>query len=308
MEREINFPSKGFQIAGTFSVPDSGSNLPAVLLIPGSGQIDRNENHKKLRLNLFNELSDYLTGKGFAVLRYDKRGIGSSSGDYWETGFYDNISDALSALEFLRNQNEIDASRIFLLGHSEGAFISTNIAGQGADISGIVLLAGGAHSGEETLKWQALKVVEGMKGLNKWLINIFHLDVAKSQQKQLDKIKKSTKDYYRIQMISKLNAKWMREFLANNPAEDLPTISAPVLAITGSKDIQVDPEDLKLMEKLVKSPFEYHILPDVTHLLRKEEGAASISNYQKLVRDPIDERIPKIICNWLYLQSDTRRG
>ena len=306
MERETNFPSKGFQIAGTFSLPDSGSNLPAVLLIPGSGQIDRNENHKKLRLNLFNELSDYLTGKGFAVLRYDKRGIGSSSGDYWETGFYDNISDALSALEFLRNQNEIDASRIFLLGHSEGAFISTNIAGQGADISGIVLLAGGTHSGEETLKWQALKVVEGMKGLNKWLINIFHLDVAKSQQKQLDKIKKSTKDYYRIQMISKLNAKWMREFLMYDPSEDFSRINVPVLAITGEKDIQVNPQDLVLLKEIVKSDYEYHILSDVSHLLRPEQGEPSLSHYKKMVQQPIDERIPEIIGNWLKKQTNSK--
>ena len=306
MEREINFPSKGFQIAGTFSVPDSGSNLPAVLLIPGSGQIDRNENHKKLRLNLFNELSDYLTGKGFAVLRYDKRGVGSSSGNYWETGFYDNISDVLSALEFLRNQNEINASRIFLLGHSEGAFISTNIAGQGANISGIVLLAGGAHSGEETLKWQALKVVEGMKGLNKWLINIFHLDVAKSQQKQLDKIKKSTKDYYRIQMISKLNAKWMREFLMYDPSEDFSRINVPVLAITGEKDIQVNPQDLVLLKETVKSDYEYHILSDVSHLLRPEHGEPSLSHYKKMVQQPIDERIPEIIGNWLKKQTNSK--
>ena len=308
MQREVSFPSKDFRLAGTIALPDQGGNFPAVLLIPGSGQIDRDENHRKLRLNVFHDLAESLSACGFASLRYDKRGVGASGGNYWETGFYDNIMDAKAAIAFLKKQERIDANKVFLLGHSEGAYIAINIAANSADMSGIILLAGGAQSGEETLKWQALKVVEGMRGFNKWLIKVLHINVAKSQQKQLDRIKKSDKDFIRVQVIVKLNAKWMREFLANNPAEDLPTISAPVLAITGSKDIQVDPEDLKLMEKLVKPPFEYHILPDVTHLLRKEEGAASISNYQKLVRDPIDERIPKIICNWLYLQSDTRRG
>jgi pimeloyl-ACP methyl ester carboxylesterase len=305
MEREVEFHSDKYELAGTLTVPVTGKRLPAVLLIPGSGQIDRNENHKKLRLNVFHDLSEFLAINGFASLRYDKRGVGSSEGNYWETGFYDNVADALSALTFLREQEEINAEQIFLLGHSEGAYISVGMAAGGADISGIILLAGGAQSGEETLKWQALKVVEGMKGFNKWLIKLLHINVSKSQQKLLDKIKKSKKNYIRVQLIAKLNAKWMREFLAYNPAEDLPVVSVPVLAITGSKDIQVDPEDLKLMEKLIQSQFEYHILPDVTHLLRKEEGTASISNYKKMVKQPLDERITNIIMSWLNHQIGT---
>jgi pimeloyl-ACP methyl ester carboxylesterase len=302
MDKNIRFNSKEFQLAGTLSLPDKGENLPAVLLIPGSGPVDRNENHKKIKLNVFYELSGFLSSHGFAVLRYDKRGVGESSGNYWETGFHDNISDVLNALEFLKSQKEVDAEKVFMLGHSEGAFISTHIAGSGKDVGGIILLAGGAHSGEEALKWQALKVVEGMKGFNKWLINLLHLDVAKSQQKQIDKIKKSTKDSYRIQLVSKLNAKWMREFLAYNPADDLVKISVPVLAITGSKDIQVNPDDLIEMKEMIKSPYEYHILPDMSHLLRTETGEASISNYKNMVKKPIDQRIPQIIFEWLSKQ------
>jgi pimeloyl-ACP methyl ester carboxylesterase len=302
MEREISFRSDVYQLAGTMTIPDVGDAFPTVLFIPGSGQVDRDENHKKVRLNVFRELADFLTTNGIASLRYDKRGVGASSGNYWETGYYDNISDALAALDFLKTQREVNAEQIFLLGHSEGAYISTRIAASGASIAGAILLAAGARRGEDTLKWQALKVVEGMRGFNKWLIKLLHINVAKSQQKQLDKIKKSEKDYYRVQLIAKINAKWMREFIAYNPADDLPKITAPVLAITGSKDIQVNPEDLKLMEKIIKSPLEYHILPDVTHLLRKEEGVASISNYRKLVKRPLDERIPEIIVNWLFRQ------
>lgn len=302
MDKNVRFNSKEFQLAGTLSLPDKGDSIPTVLLIPGSGPVDRNENHKKIKLNVFYELSAFLSSHGFAVLRYDKRGIGESSGNYWETGFHDNISDVLNALEFLKSQKEIDAKKIFLLGHSEGAFISTHIAGSGRDIAGIIFLAGGAHSGEETLKWQAVKVVEGMKGFNKWLINLLHLDVTKSQQKQIDKIKKSTKDSYRIQLISKLNAKWMREFLAYDPADDLRKINVPVLAITGSKDIQVNSEDLIEMKEIIKSPYEYHILPDMSHLLRTETGEASISNYKNMVKHPIDQRVPQIILEWLNKQ------
>jgi pimeloyl-ACP methyl ester carboxylesterase len=302
MEKNVYINSKEFQLAGTLSLPDNNDNAPAVLLIPGSGQVDRNENHKKIKLNAFYEISGFLSSHGFAVLRYDKRGVGESGGYFWETGFHDNISDALSTLEFLKSQKEIDAKKVFLLGHSEGAFISSHLAGSGNDVAGIILMAGGAHSGEETLKWQAVKVVEGMKGFNKWLINLLHLDVAKSQQKQIDKIKKSTKDSFRIQLVSKLNAKWMREFLAYNPADDLIKINVPVLAITGSKDIQVNPDDLIEMKEIIKSPYEYHILPDMSHLLRTETGEASISNYKSMVKKPIDQRVLPIILEWLNKQ------
>jgi pimeloyl-ACP methyl ester carboxylesterase len=305
MERDLFFSSDKYRLAGTLTVPNQNNLYPAVLLIPGSGQVDRDENHKKLRLNVFNDLSKFLAASGFATLCYDKRGVGASQGNYWETGFYDNINDALSALICLKEQEEVNTEKIFLLGHSEGAYISTHIAAGSADISGVILLAGGARPGKETLKWQAIKVVEGMKGFNKWLINFFHLDVSRSQQKQIDRIKNSEKDYLRVQLVAKINAKWMREFLAYNPAEDLPRISVPVLAITGSKDIQVDPEDLKLMENLVKSQFEFHILPDVTHLLRREEGTASISNYKKMVERPLDAGILELINKWLSNQVKT---
>ncbi len=302
MEQEVYFQSGSNSIAGTIAVPDAGNSFPAVLFIPGSGQVDRNENHKKLRLNVFKDLADFLVANGIASLRYDKRGVGGSGGNYWETGFYDNISDASAALAYLKKQQDINPKKVFLVGHSEGAYISTRMAAGGADIAGAVLLAGGARLAEETLIWQALKVTEGMQGFNKWLINLLHLDVAKAQRKQLSKIKKSKKDYYRVQLVTRLNAKWMREFIAYNPGEDMPEIKAPVLAITGSKDIQVNPEDLKLMADLIKSPFEYHALPDVSHLLRTEKGAASISNYKTMINQPLDERIPRIILDWLKRQ------
>jgi pimeloyl-ACP methyl ester carboxylesterase len=265
MEKEITFQSNNILLSGTLATPDSGNTFPAVLLVPGSGPIDRNENHKKAHLNVFKDLSGILAANGIASLRYDKRGVGSSGGDYWETGYYDNCADASAALDYLKTRQEVNPDKIFLLGHSEGAYISIYITARREDISGAILLAGSASSGEETLKWQALKVVEGMKGLNKWLIKLFRIDVAKAQQKQLDKIKRTDKSYYRTQLVVKINAKWLREFMSYHPALDMVKIQTPVLAITGSKDIQVNPEDLKLMANLIKSPFEYNLLPDVSH-------------------------------------------
>ncbi len=304
IEQEVRFTSGTFHLAGTLATPDWDGPFPGVLLIPGSGQVDRNENHKKLPLNAFREIANHLAEHDIATLRYDKRGVGASDGNYWETGFLDNVSDASSALKCLKAQERIRPEAVFLLGHSEGALIATKLAADGADVAGVVLLSGPARSGEDVLKWQAQQMVRGMRGLNKWLIKLLRINVVKTQQKQIDKIKRSLKDWYRVQFIVKINAKWMREFMAYNPADDLPRIRIPVLAVTGAKDIQVDPQDLTRMSEIMQTDFEYHEVPNVSHILRVEEGEPTLHTYKKQARQPIDSRILHLISEWLRKQVD----
>jgi pimeloyl-ACP methyl ester carboxylesterase len=299
IEHDVSFYSGPHTLTGTVTLPDAQGTCPGVLLIPGSGQVDRNENAKKLAIDAFREIAMDLANKGIATLRYDKRGVGESQGDFWETGFYDNVSDAATALHFLKFNEYIQPDHVFILGHSEGAVIATRLAATGAEVAGAILLAGTAQSGEDVMLWQGERIARGMRGLSSFLIKALHVDVRKAQRKQLDKIKQSTKDWYRVGLFAKLNAKWMREFLAYNPAEDLPKIQVPVLGITGSKDIQVNPSDLKRMAELVKSEIEWHEVPDVTHILRSEAGKPTLSTYRQQVQRPVDERILNFISDWL---------
>jgi pimeloyl-ACP methyl ester carboxylesterase len=259
-EQEIRFTSGEIELAGTIALPGSDGPFPGVLFIAGSGQVDRNDNHKKIRINAFYDISHHLAHNGIASLRYDKRGVGQSDGDYWAAGFYDRVQDALAALQHLKHRKDIQPEKIFILGHSEGSFIAIRLAGSKADVAGIILLSGAAQSGEAVLKWQALQIAKGLKGINGWIIKTFHIDVSKAQQKQIDNIKRSKKPWFRQQLLVKINAIWLREFMAYDPVEDLPRITVPVLAITGSKDIQVDPADLNRMAHLVKTPFEHHLI------------------------------------------------
>lgn len=305
-EQEIRFMSGEMELAGTIALPGQDGPFPGVLFITGSGQVDRNENSKKMHLNAFYDISHYLGQNGIASLRYDKRGVGQSAGDYWATGFYDHVEDALAGLLYLKTRKDIQPENIFILGHSEGAFVATRMAASGDQTAGIILIAGAAQSGEAVLKWQAQQIVKGLKGFNALLIKLLHIDVSKSQQKELDKIKRSKKDWYRRQFIVKMNAKWLREFIAYNPADDLPRITVPVLAITGSKDIQVDPADLERMAQLLQAPFEPHIIKDMTHLLRIQEGKASISKYKEEIKKPIEPKLLDIVLHWLENQIALR--
>jgi uncharacterized protein len=301
-EQDIIFKSGEIELAGSIAFPDSAGPHPAVLLIAGSGKLDRNENNPKLRLNILYEISRYLAENGIASLRYDKRGVGLSQGDYMMSGVSDNVLDARAALDFLKQQKNIESKKIFLLGHSEGAFISVNMAGSKADVAGIVLLAGGAQSGEAVLKWQASEIAKGMKGIYGWIIRTFHIDICKAQQKQMDKIKTSKKDCVRIQPLVKINAKWFREFMDYDPAVDLRRITVPVLAITGSKDFQVDPNDLVLMQKMVKAPFESRLIDGMTHMLRVEEGKADISMYKEEIKRPVEQKVLEEVTAWIKKQ------
>jgi pimeloyl-ACP methyl ester carboxylesterase len=189
-----------------------------------------------------------------------------------------------------------------VLGHSEGSLIATRLAGTGSQVAGVILLAGPAQTGEQVLLWQAAQVLKGMRGLNKWLIDLFHIDTRKAQKNQLDRIKRSTRNSIRIQLVAKLNAKWFREFMAYDPAEDLPKIQAPILAITGTKDIQVDPADLDRIAALVRTEFESHLVPNLTHLLRSEPGQPSLSTYKRQIAQPLDSRVLQLISEWLARQ------
>jgi pimeloyl-ACP methyl ester carboxylesterase len=296
--KNIIFRSGSLHLAGTLLLPDTMGPYPAVLLIAGSGQVDRDENAKKLHINALHDIAVSLAEHGFASLRYDKRGVGASEGDYWETGFYDNVADAQAALDYLKLVPEILPSQVFLLGHSEGAAIATHLASTGIDVTGVILLAGWARDGEDLLLWQAEQVIKGMNGPNKWLINLLHLDIRKMQQKQFEKIKRSKKTWSR-KLTARINDKWLRETLAYDPTQDLPKIKVPILALTGSKDIQVDPTDLDRMAEFVQGDFEKQELPGITHILRTDPAEPALAHYKSLVAQPVDPHVLESISGWL---------
>src|SRR5690554_1717860 len=143
----ITDDSTDISLSATLTLPDSTGVFPAVVLIAGSGPNDRDETifgHKPFYL-----LSDYLTRNGFAVLRYDKRGVGKSTGDYSKATISDFVTDASNALEYLKSRKEIDSSKIGMLGHSEGGIIAPMVASKSSDVKFLVLLAAPGTKGIE---------------------------------------------------------------------------------------------------------------------------------------------------------------
>jgi uncharacterized protein len=308
MRKEMEVMVQGeYPLAATLTYPEGESHkYPLVVMVHGSGPTDRDSNAKGMPMNIFKQLSEVVAAEGFASIRYDKRGVGASKGDFYETGVHDLINDAHAVVEFAKKHPKIDSENVILLGHSEGSIIAPFV-NEKVSVDGMILLAGTAEPLAETLTWQReeiIKDVRTVKGFQGWLIRLLKVD---------EKITKMNDDLTVALLASdepvikykgkKVNAKWNREHIQFDVSKPLQKVTCPVLAITGTKDVNVKVSDLEKIKSLVQGECETHIIQDMTHLLRKTDVEHSISkiwnNNKKSVKQPIDSELKDKIISWL---------
>ncbi|MFN0009837.1 MAG: alpha/beta hydrolase family protein [Planctomycetota bacterium] len=278
---EVEFDSAGGTLAGTLTVPRGEGPFPCVVMVSGSGPQDRDEalmGHRP-----FLVIADHLTRHGIAVLRYDDRGVGKSTGSFEKATSDDFAEDALAAVAFLGLRKEIDDLKIGIVGHSEGGLIAPICAAGSKDVAFIVLLAGTGITGWELMPIQG-KLIGIASGVPpdeaerqaKASAEIFALVMAgKSDREVREAIRVAigneidtapeTKDLPRAerkkkademaeQQSSALLSPWFRRFLVMDPRENLKKVTCPVLALNGEKDLQVPPkENLSEIEKALKA-------------------------------------------------------
>lgn len=284
-------------LAGTLTLPDGPGPVPAVLLAPGSGPVDRDSDHRRARFGVTRELAHALPGGGLASLRYDKRGVGGSPGDWRRAGFTDNADDLVRALAVLAARPEVDGDRVLLAGHSEGALLAAHAAARSAAVAGVVLLAGSATPGAELLRWQARQIAPTLPAPVRGLLRLLRVDLERKVAANHERIRATTTDVARIGG-ARLNARWHREFLAHDPRTDLAGITAPVLAVTGEKDLQVPVADLAVIAATVPGPVTTVPVPDLTHTLRRQPGPASMRAYREELRRPVDAGVLATVVTW----------
>lgn len=296
-----------FPLSGTLTQPDDNRDThPAVLIIAGSGKSDRDGNLKNLQMNVYKELAELLTSLGYMTLRYDKRGMYKSGGTFVEAGLSDLIDDAVEGVRFLKRHPLAGTEQIFILGHSEGAMIAPAVHAR-ERVDGMILLAGAAEPSvdlmprQNEMAYAEMKDAEGIKG---WIFRTFKVtDRARKQNEQIfTKVANSDKPVMRVKGI-KLNAKWLRETLAYNVVDYLKLTDCPVLAVTGEKDLQVPPEHARLIAETVRGESEWHIIPDMNHLLKVYEGQHTMlglmKEYKSIADKPLSQTLTAILGEWL---------
>ncbi len=243
-EEEITFTNGEAKLAGTLVLPEGYTRkTPVLIMVTGSGQEDRNEEifeHKP-----FAVIADALARAGIATLRCDDRGVGGSTGEVITATTEDFKDDALAGIKLLRERFD----KVGVIGHSEGGTIALMLAAEGqADF--IISLAGMAVSGIETIVRQSRVSLESA-GYPEETLDIFCKAVQEACEVRVhggrmpfpdeldlpDELKQSYQ-----QIITQIQIPWMRHFLTLDMRPLLGGIQCPVLALNGTKDIQVEYE------------------------------------------------------------------
>ena len=326
-EEQVSFSNKNgtATLAGTLTIPQGAGPFPAALLISGSGPQNRDEflaGHQP-----FLVLADYLTRKGVAVLRYDKRGIGKSTGDFATATTEDFAADAGSALDYLKTRKEIAAGKIGAIGHSEGALIAPMLGGNGS-VAWIVLMAGPAETGEKIMisQSQAIAIAAGMPAVQvarslEFDRKAYELVRTEKDSEVLEKkidamvvssgMAEGSMPASVAAQIHMLSSPWFRFFLDYDPLPPLQKVKCPVLALNGDRDLQVSAADnLPLIQKTLEEAGNKNVttkaMPELNHLFQHAETGTPTE--YGAIEETISPEVLQIIADWIAKQSSQGSG
>lgn len=327
-QEEVSFNNSkgGNTLAGTLTLPAAGKASKIVVLITGSGPQDRNEN--LLNHRPFLVLSDWLTRNGIAVLRYDDRGIGKSTGNFNTATSADFADDAEAAVNYINSRADLKQLSIGLIGHSEGGMIAPMVASRNKTVKFIVLMAGpgipldqlmlqqardigkltgvSAKTMEKSaaVNTQAFAAMKKYQSLpqalyNKKIDSLARLEISKDPD---PKIKEMNIDELVTSGTKALKTPWMRYFISFDPSVYLTKVHCPVLALNGTLDSQVaaKPNLSAIQAALQKGgnkKFEIVPMEGLNHLFQKAKTGAP-DEYEQ-IDETINPAVLQKITSWI---------
>ena len=327
---EVTFSNGDIKFGGTLTIPETKGKHPAVVMITGSGPQNRDE--ELFGFKSFKVIADYLTRNGIAVLRYDDRGVGESTGkSVMQYTTEDFAGDVLEAVKFLKSREDINSEQIGLIGHSEGGIVAPIAASKSKDIAFIVLMAGTGVKGIDVIKEQSKLIMEAEKTpeedikANDELMDMgykiiesngnlenlrpeLEKEELRSYNDLSDETKNSIKDkdeYIKTMVdaqIKQFSSPWIKFFLTYDPAPALEKVKCPVLMLFGELDLQVPPAQNKApMEKALQEggnkDYMSVVFPKANHLFLSA-NTGSPNEYAKLPKEFIPDFL-ETIKDWI---------
>ena len=296
----IGVGSYGFKLAGTLSTPANtapAARLPAIVLIAGSGPVDRDET--AYGIPIFAQLANALADAGFAVVRYDKRGVGQSGGRGEFATLNDYAEDVIAVVKFLEKRKDIDPKRIALAGHSEGAAVALLAARRAGNVRAVALIAGIGTTGaqlnleQQQYAFRAAKTPEAEQAAKVEL------------QKKVQAAVLTGKGWEDVPADIRKQAEspWFASFLAFDPAPVIAKLDQPLFVIQGALDMQVPPHHAEKLGALAnarkKAPkTEVVVLPGINHLLVPAK-TGDLSEYGTLPDRTVSPEVAAKIAAWL---------
>jgi hypothetical protein len=315
-------------LAGTLTMPEGLGPFPAAVLLSVGLPVDRDMTHP-MGPKLFQTLAEHLAHNGIASLRCDDRGVGGSTGSYFESTLSDLAADALAGVEFLRKKERIDPEKVGVIGNSQGAMLGAIAASQSDDIRFVVMLAGVGVQAEQVFRQRILdrarkgnypparvdKQIRAMESLiaivmsandtnsdasEKRLLQLFDSDAGGLFEEPHTGLPESPQ--VRVEILL---SPWNQSQYSFDPDQILEKIRVPVLAITGDLD-QINPADQNLpailaaLEKGKDPDYTITRVPGLNHIFQKaKEGG--LEEYMVLAEDfsPIGA---EIVSSWIRIR------
>ena len=334
--REVVMFSNGeIVLAGELTFPEGDGPHPALVLISGSGDQDRDSN--LVGFPMFAVLADHLAGVGVASLRFDDRGVGGSTGDGRLATIEDRAGDVDAAVGLLLTRDDIDAEGIGLVGHSEGGIVAPLVANRTGSVAFVVLLAAPAVSADETLQAQQRELLEDAGATAE------QIEQAQALQQQVfravatgrgwDEVEASIRALAQQQMealsedlrnaipdedayldavvaeeMASVRSAWFASFFDYDPRPAIVALSVPVLALYGELDTQVPAESnsAAMAEAIAESDIPSHTLatiPSANHLFQAAT-TGSVNEYAELEPEFVPELL-EILATWLEAGDGT---
>jgi hypothetical protein len=302
-ESEVSFQTEDSVIAGTLAVPEGNKTFPAVIIIGGSGPFDRNgdvdpKSSEDLALSsTYRDIAEALSQEGFVTLRYDKRGIGNSTGeggDFPEP----SLRDLEAAVAFLKNNPSVDPKRIALVGHSLGGLWALMEAAEDHDIAAVCVMATPAKPYGEVI----IEQIEGLltlQGGNKTDI----ADTVARQRALYEQLRSGEMDPLTYPEPTRSQLEFLKALIDISGADYAKEIKCPALILQGDKDLfTVIPAESQLLKQAFNEggnkKVKLVIFKDLDHIFRLTLGQPSTELYYQ-DRGPIPAEVDRTIADWM---------
>ena len=310
-EEDVRFQSGGFTLAGTLRLPLTGGRHPALFLLQGSGDVDREGE---------SFYADHFARHGIATLVYDKRGTGRSGGDFREESFDDFAADQLAGIHYLQSRSEINPRSVGLYGRSHGGMVVPLAASLSKDVAFIINVSGAGVPPYQQVTYQAEaqmrrdgfsegEIAEAVAYMNlKW-------KVARTGGEGWDKLQAATQDaskkkwLVRAHPATKLEdivPSWKLQ-MGYNPMPALEKVKCPVLAIFGELDTLTPVAETtanyrKALRKAGNKDHTTKVFPNADHALLVWPKPADLSHWPVLAAGYLDT-----MTNWIKKHVAARK-
>ncbi|WP_309121769.1 alpha/beta fold hydrolase [Paenibacillus sp.] len=297
-----------YELGGTLTLPAAAEGpVPAVVLVQGSGPSDRNETAGAYAP--FRDLAWGLAQQGIAVLRYDKRTY--AYGDKFTpeeaaaiTVAEESVDDAVAAAELLKRDGRIDASQVYVIGHSQGGMLAPRIDAEGGDFAGLVLLAGSPRTLWELIYDQNMAFIEAMDDADP--AKQANLNSIEAEYKKAQSVAAMTDDEAKNRSVFGFPAYYFKEMDAFDLPAYVEELKKPVLVLQGEDDFQVYAEKDFAMYKEIfgeRDGVTYKLYPGLNHFFVDYDGpgAGTLGEYN--VPGAVSQDVIDDIAAWISKQS-----